>query len=173
MGTDVLGRKIYQAKRVIDETGGGAETDKGGSTHFEVDGHDGVILAGSAKCPGRKGTGAIPPAPAQVYYSRGKDSSREFSDETAAVQTIKIRFEKMIEKNTKEIDVPSLFNHTAHHFFLANPELAIIPIDPSGEDQRIMKKRCISPLARRISKVIFSTTDPSGRSKESCVFRRG
>ena len=54
----------------------------------------------------------------------------------------------MIEKNTKEIDVPSLFKHTAHHFFLADPELAIIPIDPSGEDQRIMKKTVHIPPSK-------------------------
>ena len=122
----MTGRKLYQAKRVIDETGGGSETE-GDGTHHKVDGHDGFILAGSAKRPERKGTGAVPPAPAQVYHGRGKDSSLEFSDDTAAVQTIKIRFEKMIEKNTKEIDVPSLFKHTAHHFFslIANSPLSL------------------------------------------------
>ena len=40
----------------------------------------------------------------------------------------------MIEKDTKEIDVPNLFKHMAHHFFLANPDLAVIPIDSTGED---------------------------------------
>ena len=98
----------------------------------------------------------IPPAPAQVYHSRGRDSTREFTNETAAVQTIKIRFEKMIEKNMKEINIPSLFKHTAQHFFLADPELAIIPINPNGGDQRIMKKLYTSPQAKRIYKAIFN-----------------
>ena len=104
-------------------------------TQFEIGNHDGFILAGTSKRPRRKGTGVIPPAPAQVYHGRRRDSTREFISETAAVKTIKIRFEKMIEKNTKEIDVPSLFKHMAHHFF----------------------------LAKRTCKAIFNTTDPSGR----------
>ena len=34
----------------------------------------------------------------------------------------------MIEKNTKEIDVPSFFKHMSHKFFLADPDLVLIPI---------------------------------------------
>ena len=151
-----MDRKIYRAKRVIDDTGGDTETEKNDGTQFEIGNHDGFILAGMSKRPGRKGTGVIPPAPTQVYHGRGRDSTREFTNETAAVQTIKIRFEKMIEKNTKEIDVPSLFKHTAHHFFLADPELVIIPIDPNGEDQRIMKKICTHPSKQRGSARPFS-----------------
>ena len=60
------------------------------------------------------------------------------------MQTIKIRFEKMIEKGTKEIDVPNLIKHTAHKCFLADPELALIPIVLNGEEQRIIQKHFTS-----------------------------
>ena len=122
-----------------------------------------MYSSGHVKTPRKKGSGVVPTALAQVYHGRGRESSREFSNEMSAVQTIKIRFEKMIEKDTKEIDVPNLFKHTSHKFFLADPELAIIPIDSNGKDQRIIKKHCISPKAKRIYKIILNTTDPSGK----------
>ena len=61
------------------------------------------------------------------------------------MQTIKIWFEKIIEKDTKEINVPNLSKHMADKFFLVDPELAIMPIDPSREEKRIIKKNCTYP----------------------------
>ena len=89
------------------------------------------VLAGTSKQSGCKGTGVVPPAPAQVYHGRGRDSSREFDDEMAAVHNIKICFEKMIKKDTKEIDVSSLFKHMAHHFFWQIQNLQLFLSIPS------------------------------------------
>ena len=67
------GREIYRAKRVIYDMGD-TETKKGDGTHHgNIGNHDGFILAGTLKRPGRKGTGVILIAPAQVYHSRGRD----------------------------------------------------------------------------------------------------
>ena len=60
---------------------GDVETEKGDGIQIGIGNHDGCILAGTAKRPGRKGTGVIPPTPAQVYHGRGKDSTREFTNE--------------------------------------------------------------------------------------------
>ena len=156
MKTGVTGRKMFWAKRVIDKTGDENETETGEEINpFNPENFDGFILAGTSKRFGQKGAGVIPPAPARLYHRRGKDSSRHFRDEMAAAQTIKIRFEKMIGKNTKEIDVTNLFKHTAHKFFLADPELAIIPINLNGEEHRIIKKIVHIPTSKEDLQVHF------------------
>ena len=45
---------------------------------------------------------SAPPAPAQVYHGRGREEFRVDNDETRAFQTIKVRFEKILEHQTNK-----------------------------------------------------------------------
>ena len=56
------------------------------------------------------------------------------------MMTIKVRFERILDQQTKTIDVPSLFKHTALTLFQADPDLVFLPIDDMGEDQRVLKQ---------------------------------
>ena len=68
MKIGVTGRKIYRAKRVIDETGGDNVTETGEGLDVDnPENQDGFILAGTSKRPDKKRTCVVPPAPAQVY----------------------------------------------------------------------------------------------------------
>ena len=109
---------------------------------------DVFLLASTSKLPVSKSADNVPVASAWVYHGRGNGTSHHFRDKTVAVHTIKIRFEKIIEKGIKDINVPKVFEHTAHSFFLADPELARMPIDPSGEEQRIIKKTVNIPPSK-------------------------
>ena len=106
------GRKYLKAKKVIDATGEEEMI-------VITDEPEGFQLDGSAE-GGKETTGkSAPPAPAQVYHGRGREEFRRYNDETWAVQTIKVQFEKVLEHQTKKIDVPSLFKHTTHKLFQA------------------------------------------------------
>ena len=91
---------------MIDETGGEKGTETGDENLKHKDNpndkeFDVFLLAGTSKHPERKSASNVPSAPTHVYHRRGKDESIHFRDKTAAVQTIKICFEKMIEKDTR------------------------------------------------------------------------
>ena len=124
--------KKFKGKIVIDATGDEEVV-------VITDEPEGFKLDGAAVGEAKIGR-SVPPAPAQVHHGRGREDFRVDHDETRAVQTIKVRFEKILEHQTKQIDVPSLFKHTAHRFFQADPELVLLPIDDTGEDQRVLRQ---------------------------------